>query len=200
MHHLYLSIQNNAAAIQQEREALVAWCEANGVGEYMWIEDRLTMGRITDRLIMRLIAGVQKGDTVVASDISRLGRSLSMLATVLTELYRREVNVITLEGRTLATGRTMAAFTDSLNEIVAIERNMRAYRSNEVVFVKRGEGLPIGRPKGAKKAAEKNVLYGKSDELERLRAQGLSLQRIADHLGVSKGTIANYLKTRQLPE
>ena len=34
MHYLYLSIHNNAAALQQEREALVAWCEENGIKEY----------------------------------------------------------------------------------------------------------------------------------------------------------------------
>ena len=42
MHHLYISIYNDAAALQQEREALVAWC----VEDYDFIEDNLTIGRI----------------------------------------------------------------------------------------------------------------------------------------------------------
>ena len=54
MHHLYISIYNDAAALQQERESLVAWCEANGVKDYNFIEDDLTMGRISEKHIKAL--------------------------------------------------------------------------------------------------------------------------------------------------
>ena len=46
MHHLYLSIYNDATALQKERETLVAWCVENGLKDYDFIEDNLTIGRI----------------------------------------------------------------------------------------------------------------------------------------------------------
>lgn len=198
MHHLYLSIHNNAAALQQERESLVAWCEANGVKEYTWIEDNLTMGRILDKHVLGLIAGVQKGDTIVAADISRLGRSLSMLATIMTEFHRREVNIITLSGRIMEPNRTMSLFVNALNDIVVIEKDMKAYRSNEILFNMREVGAPIGRPRGSKKRADKNVLYGKEDTLRQMHSQGLSPAKIAAAVGVSRGTVYNYIVENKL--
>lgn len=176
----------------------MAWCEENGVGEYRWIEDRLVMGRIPDKQVLKLIAGVQKGDTIVAADISRLGRSLSMLATIMTEVHRRGVSIITLSGRTMEPNRTMSLFVNALNDIVVIEKDIKAYRSNEVLYIKRGEGAPIGRPKGSRKRADKNVLYGKEDMLRQLRARGLSPAKIAAELGVSRGTVYNYLAAHKL--
>lgn len=198
MHHLYLSIHNNAAALQQERESLVAWCEENGVGEYAWIEEDLTMGRIPEKRIKALLEPIKHGDTVVASEISRLGRSLSMFQTVVNYLCDNECTIITLDGRVMEPNRTMVLFVNSLNEIVEIERRMKSFRSGEVIHSRRMMGASIGRPVGAKRRPEKNVLYGKTDELVRLYQKGDSVVNIASQIGVSRGTVANYLKDKGL--
>ena len=113
MHHLYLSIHANTAVLQQEREALVAWCEANGVKEYTWIEDDLTMGRIPEKAIRKLLRPIGNGDTVVVSEISRLGRSLSMFQSVMNHIQENECTLITLEGRTMEPNRTMTLFVNA---------------------------------------------------------------------------------------
>lgn len=198
MHHLYLSIHNNATALRQEREALVAWCEAKGVGEYDFIEDNLTMGRIPDRAIRNLLRPIHYGDTIVVSEMSRLGRSLSMFQAVMNHIQDHKCTVIALDGRTMEPGRTMAIFVSSLNDIVELERLMKAFRSNDVIYAMKKEGTALGRPLGAKMRPEKNVLYGKTDQLIRLYNEGLSPRKIADELGVSRGTVANYLKAKDL--
>ena len=193
MHHLYLSIYNDAAALQQEREALVAWCVENGVMDYDFIEDNLTIGRIPEKRIKALLEPIRHGDTVVASEMSRLGRSLSMFQTVMNHIWNNECTIITLEGRTIEPNRTMTLFVNALNDIVELERQMKGFRSKDVLHVMRENGATLGRPMGARRKQEKIVLYGKTEELERLHAQGLSPQRIADALHVSRGTVANYL-------
>lgn len=97
----------------------MAWCVENGVKDYDFIEDNLTIGRIPEKRIKALLEPIKHGDT-------------------------------------------------------------------------------LGRPMGARRKLEKIVLYGKTEELERLHAQGLSPQRIADALHVSRGTVANYLQANGL--
>lgn len=198
MHHLYISIHNNAVALQQERDALVSWCVENGVSEYDFIEDNLTIGRIPDKRVRKLLNPIRQGDTIVVSEISRLGRSLGMLQIVMNHLRDNECSIITLDGRTMEPNRTMSLFVNHLNDIVEIERKIKAFRSSDVIYAKREEGASIGRPVGAKKKPEKNVLFGKTDQLISLHNEGLSPARIAAQLGVSRGTVANYLKDNGL--
>lgn len=198
MHHLYLSIHTNTAALRQEREALLAWCEANGVGEYGFIEDNLTMGRIPDKAVRSLLRPIRYGDTIVVSEMSRLGRSLSMFQAVMNHIQDNKCTIITLDGRTMEPGRTMNLFVDSVNDIVELERQMKAFRSNDVIYAMREEGTSLGRPTGTKMKPEKNVLFGKTEQLLCLYNEGLSPQKIADELGVSRGTVANYLKSKGL--
>lgn len=194
MHHLYLSIHNNATALQQEREALVAWCVENGIKDYAFIEDDLTMGRIPEKRIKALIAPVKKGDTIVVAEMSRLGRSLSMFQTVMNHICDNGCTVITLDGRTVEPGRAMALFVNALGEIVELERRMKAFRSNDAIYAMREDGTALGRPAGTRKSPEKNVLYGKTDQLVSLYKEGLTLAGIAERLGVSRGTVSNYLR------
>lgn len=194
MHHLFISIHNNVSALQKEREALIAWCDENSVEDYDFIEDNLTMGRIPDKAIKSLLEPIHQGDTIVVSQMSRLGRSLLMLQTVMNHIRDKECTIICLEGRTMEPNRTMTLFVNSLNEIVEIERQMKAFRNNDVIYAQREEGLSLGRPLGARKKPEKNVLFGKTERLVSLYAEGLPLSRIALQLGVSRGTVSNYLK------
>lgn len=196
MHHLYIQLHSDTLALRKEREALVGWCRANGITRYDWIEDSLTGKRVSSRRIRLLLAGIGKCDTIVTSTLSRLGRSLPMLAMVMSSLRDKAASIITLDGRTMTPGPEFDDFVDNLSEIVSIEKEIKVSRTNEVLKVKREEGLVLGRPSGSRKNPEKNVLYGKTDELLRLRAQGLTQKEIGDRLGVSRGTISNYLKGR----
>ena len=201
MHHLYLSLHNNATALQKERESLVAWCEANGVKDYGFIEDGLTMGRIPEKRIKALIEPIKYGDTVVVSEMSRLGRSLSMFLMVINHIRDNECTIITLDGHTMEPNRTMTLFVNALNDIVEIEHQMKAFRSVDVIHAMREDGTTIGRPMGAKKKPEKIILYGKTDQLIRLYNEGQEGQtpaNIAAQLGVSRGTIVNYIRANGL--
>lgn len=198
MHHLYVSIHNNAAALQKEREGLVAWCEEKGVKDYGFIEDDLTMGRIPDRAIRSLLKPIHQGDTVVVSELSRLGRSLSMFQSVMNHIRDNECTIITLEGRIMEPNRTMSLFVNALNDIVEIERQMKAFRSNDVLFKMREEGGTPGRPVGTTKNPEKMVLFGKEERLRQMYADHVPINKIMAELEVSRGTITNYLKANGL--
>lgn len=198
MHHLYISIYNNAAALQQEREALVAWCEAKGISEYDFIEDDLSIGRIPEKAIQKLLTPIRHGDTIVVPEISRLGRSLSMFQSVMNHIRDNECTVVTLDGRTMEPNRTMTLFVNALNDIVEIERQMKAFRSNDALFKMREEGGTPGRPVGTTKNPEKMVLFGKEERLKQMYADHVPINKIMAALEVSRGTITNYLKANGL--
>ena len=192
MHHLYLSYQPSAAALEAERGALEAWCGENGVGEREILHENLT-GRISLYRISRLLKGVRAGDTVVTVSLSRLGRSIGMLTLVLETIFAKGAQVVCIDSGVLD-----RSVLESLRCVRDIDRDIRAERSAESLFRATAEGRKSGRPVGSKRSPEKSVLYGKTERLEALRAQGLTPREIAGQLGVSRGTVVNYLKSKGL--
>lgn len=95
MHHLYIQHNSSGPALQKEREALEQWCKANNITNYNWIEDNLH-GRISPEHVEALLKPIQHGDTVIATDIATLGRSLPMLLQVMTHLLEHRCSLITI--------------------------------------------------------------------------------------------------------
>lgn len=197
MHHLYLSYQPSETSLRKERESLEGWCAERGVRKFAILEEKLTDGRISQRQLIKLLKPVQPGDTVVAPSLSRLGRSINMLLSVLKILHGKGVIVVTInDGRIFLPDEATASYITAMESFMALATGIKAERGNEAIDKARADGKQFGRPLGKKKDPLKNVLYGKTDLLIRLHNKGLSPQKIADRLGVSRGTVSNYLKSR----
>lgn len=197
MHHLYLSYQPSEASLRKELEALEGWCAEAGVKKYAILEENLTSGRISQFQLTKLLKPVLPGDTVVAASLRRLGRSINMLLSVLKMLHGKGVTVITVnDGRIFLPDEATASYITAMESFMTLATGIKAERGNEAIDKARADGKQFGRPLGKKKDTVKNVLYGKTDLLIRLHNKGLSPQKIADRLGVSRGTVSNYLKSR----
>lgn len=194
MHHLYLSYQPSETSLRKEREALEGWCREGGIEDYKILEENLTSGRISQRQMTKLLSHIREGDTVVATSLSRLGRGISMLLSILKMLYGKGVSIITIDdGRIFRPDDATASFIADMEAFASLSVKIKAERSNEALNKAKADGKQFGRPAGRKKAPEKNVLYGKTELLEKLVAEGLTKSEIARRLDVSRGTVVNYL-------
>lgn len=198
MYHLYLSYQPSETSLRKEREALEGWCREGGIKDYKILEENLTSGRISQRQMTKLLSHVREGDTVVATSLSRLGRGISMLLSILKMLYGKGASIITIDdGRIFRPDDATASFIADMEAFASLSVKIKAERSNEALDRAKADGKQFGRPVGKKKAPEKNVLYGKTELLEKLIADGVSKSEIARRLDVSRGTIVNYLAAKQ---
>lgn len=170
-----------------------------GVQKYAVLEEKLTDGRISQRQLAKLLSPVLPGDTVVATSLSRLGRSINMLIGVMKILSRKGATIITTDdGKLYLPGKSTEEFIANMEATAGIITKIKAERSSEALKKAKADGKQFGRPLGSKKVPEKNVLYGKTDQLIRLYNEGLSPARIAEQIGVSRGTVANYIKAKGL--
>lgn len=170
------------------------WCREEGVKDYEILEENLTSGRISQRQMTKLLSPVREGDTVVATSLSRLGRGINMLLSVLKILHGKGAGIITIDdGRIFRPDDETASFIADMEAFTRLNVKIKAERSSEALDRAKANGKQFGRPVGRKKAPEKNVLYGKTELLEKLIADGVSKSEIARRLDVSRGTIVNYL-------
>lgn len=142
--------------------------------------------------LAKLLEHVREGDTVVIWKLDRLGRSLSHLVELVSELESKGIGLISLNDpvdTTTAQGRLVFRIFASLAEF---ERELIRERTVAGLSSARRRGQKLGRPEGLTKEAE-----DKSRIAHSLYNDGkLSVQSIAKQLGISKVTLYKYLRIR----
>lgn len=128
---------------------------------------------------------LRSGDVLVVWRLDRLGRSLRHLIEVVTDLENRGVGFRSLtEGidTTTAGGRLVFHIFGALSEF---ERELVSERTRAGLRAARARGAQIGRP-AAMDATDVQAAQA-------MRTSGMTMQEIADRLGVGRSTLYRYL-------
>lgn len=125
-----------------------------------------------ERKLGKLLHKVHSGDIIICAELSRLGRNLLMIMSILNYCMENEIQVWTIKdnyklGNDL--NSKVLAFAFGLS--AEIERNLISQRTKEALNRKRAEGVILGRPKGKKSSYYK--LTGQEKRIKELREKGL---------------------------
>ncbi len=138
----------------------------------------------------RLLEQTRRGDVIVIWKLDRLGRSLRHLVALISELLDKGVGLKSFNDpidTTSSQGRLIFNIFASLAEF---ERDVIIERTQAGLKAARARGRKGGRPKGLTEAAKRKAVAAKA-----LYNEGnLSVNEIADNLGISKGTMYSYLR------
>lgn len=148
-------------------------------------------GAIDDRPgLQEALNGLSVGDTLVVWKLDRLGRSLQHLITVISELNHRKIGFKTLTeaiDTTTPSGRLVLHIFAALAEF---ERSLIQQRTRAGLEAAKLRGRTGGRPH---KLTESQSKIAEQLFLER----NLSVNEIAQSLGVSRSSIYRNLKLKQ---
>jgi DNA invertase Pin-like site-specific DNA recombinase len=146
-------------------------------------------------VLEQLIETLRAGDVLVIWKLDRLGRSLTHLLAIVTDLITRQIGLKSLNDpidTTTSQGRLIFNLFASLAEF---EREVMRERTQAGLSAARARGRLGGRPKGIPHKAEATAYAA-----ETLYREGqLSAQDIADKLHISKTTLYAYLRARGVP-
>jgi DNA invertase Pin-like site-specific DNA recombinase len=163
-----------------ELEAQVRDLKALGC-ERVYQEHASSVGRRAE--LEAALDSVRAGDVLVVTRMDRLARSVQHMWEIAECLQARGValKIVNLGVDTSTpTGKLMMTMLDG---VVEFERNMMLERQREGFAKAKAEGKHIGRPPTAP-----------IEEIQELAAQGLSMRRIAQQLGIGKGSVHRVLK------
>lgn len=151
-----------------------------------------------DRGIDRLLTGLQPADTLLVSELSRLGRSLSQIVGIIDRLINQQVRFISIKesielfGSQDIKNKVMVTMFGLFAEI---ERDLISERTKEGLAAARAKGKIIGRPKGV---LGRSKLDGKEEEIRLLLSKEVSKSSIAKIYGVSRTALYHFIQTRKL--
>jgi putative DNA-invertase from lambdoid prophage Rac len=183
---------------ENERFEILKFAHEKKLSVDRWIEETISATRkLSDRKLGILLERMREDDILIVTELSRLGRSLLEVMSILYTLMEKDVKVFTTKER-YELGNNISskvlAFAFSLS--AEIERSMISSRTKEALARKRSEGKRLGRPKG--KLSTVTKLTGKDDLIREYLVRKIPVSVIARLLGVSRLTVRHYIRTRKL--
>ena len=196
----YIRVSSDKQTVENQRFEINKFCEGMQLKIDDWIEETISGTKnYTKRQLGNLLKKVNKGDTIICSELSRLGRNLFMIMEILNICMTKECRVWTIKDNyRLGDDIQSKVLAFAFGLSAEIERNLISQRTKEALARKRAEGVVLGRPKGCKSAPDKYKLFGKELLISELLRNGTSKRKIAQICKVDRNTLARFIDTHHL--
>jgi DNA invertase Pin-like site-specific DNA recombinase len=195
----YLRVSTTGQDVDNQEHAILKYADSKGIKINQWFKLEASSRKSSkERRIDELMAVLKKGDTLVVSELSRLGRSLSQVVLLVDELLEKGVTFIAVkQGMKLNGAKDMAAKVQiaMFGLLAELERDLISERTKMGLDAARAKGKTLGRPKGS---TGKSKLDGKESEIVDLLDKGISRRALAQYLGVAPTTLINFIQSRSL--
>ena len=190
----YIRVSTDKQTVENQRFEISAYAKRNDITIDYWIEETISGTIVPEkRNLGKLLRNIKKDDVIICSELSRLGRSMFMIMSILNQLMQMEVSVYTVkEGYKLGQDLQSKVLAFAFSISAEIERNLIAERTTEALKRCKAEGKKLGRPKGSKNKAYK--LSDKRDEIIRFLDDGYTKTFIINHYNISSATLYNFFK------
>ena len=142
---------------------------------------------------------MKKGDQLIVTELSRMGRNLMQIMKILHDCMEKEIMVYTIkENYELGNNINSKVLAFAFGLSAEIERNLISQRTKEALARKKAEGVILGRPKGSK--SSKTKLTGQEKKIKDLLKKDISYSAIGRLLSVNRITVSSFVKNQKLNE
>lgn len=190
----YIRVSTDKQVLENQEFEINNFCQRENIFIDKWIRETISGTKNYEkRKLGKLLKNIKKGDVVISSEISRLGRNLLQIMAILNICLQKEAQVWTIkdnyrlgadiQSKVLAFAFALAA---------EIERNLISQRTKDALARIKSDGRKLGRRHGSKN--KQHIMDGKEELLYNLLKLGVPKTQIARKLGVSLFTIYHYLR------
>lgn len=192
----YIRVSTDRQTVENQRFEIKRFCKDNNLQVDRWISETSSGTKEVDkRRLGKLLKGVREGDIIICSEISRLGRSLFMIMSVLNRCMEIGAKVWTVKDNyRLGDDITSKVLAFAFGISAEIERELISQRTKEALARKKSEGVKLGRPKGP----GKRLLDGKEKQIKAMLDAGLSKVQVAKVYGIHVSTLHEFLTVKEL--
>ena len=131
----YIRVSTDKQTVKNQKFEIEEFCEKKDLEVEKWISETISATKkLSDRKFGKLLRHLQKGDVVIVSEISRLGRNLLQIMGILNECMEREALVLTVkEGYEMGNNINSKVLAFAFGLSAEIERNLISQRTKEAL-------------------------------------------------------------------
>jgi DNA invertase Pin-like site-specific DNA recombinase len=195
----YVRVSKDSQDVRNQRLAILEFAQQEKLEISEFMELSMSSRRSPKaRQIDLLMAQLESGDTLVVSELSRMGRSVGEILTTVDVLVKQQIRLmaikegIRLDGKQDLQSKVMVTLFGLFADI---ERELISMRTKEGLAAARASGKRLGRPKGK---LGQSKLNGKEDDIQRLLTLKVSKASIAKITGVDRSTLYHCMRSRNL--
>ena len=198
MIYAYIRVSTDKQTVENQRFEIDNFCQTRQIKIDKYIEETVSgMKDINKRELGALIRKMKKGDTLIASEISRFGRRLLEVMSILKSLMDKKINVVTVKEKFELGDNLQShviAFAFSLAS--EIERSLISQRTKEALARRKAMGQKLGRKVGGSNSRHK--LDEHKELIRTMVDYGYTKAEICRKVGCRYGTLEKHLEREGL--
>lgn len=190
----YIRTSTNKQNNENQHYEIEQFAKNNNISIDKWIEETISSKKdLEKRKLGKLLKKIKQDDIIIASELSRLGRNLLQVMSILHHCMNIGCQVWTIKDNyKLGSDIQSKVLAFAFGLSAEIERNLISQRTKQSLDRLRAEGKHIGRTKGSKNKITK--LTGKEDLILKLLSQHIKKKQIAKMLRVDYTTLYKFIK------
>jgi DNA invertase Pin-like site-specific DNA recombinase len=194
----YVRVSTDMQTNENQKYEINNFCNREGIRIESWFEETISGAKeVEKRELGKLLKNMQAGDTLICTELSRLGRSLFMIMEILNICTRKEIKLLTIKDRFKLCGDiTAKALAFAFGLAAEIERDLISKRTKEALQRRKAEGWPNGKPglpKGAPRKKRRLRLEGMENEIKALIKARTRTMDIAKMYNVNRDTVSKFM-------
>ena len=194
----YLRVSTSDQDLDKNRADILALANEKKLGNVDWVEEKVSGVKDWRKRRLGEVFGTRKkGDAVIVSELSRLGRSTLQILEIMKEAKEKGVAVHAVKGAWSLNGSMESKIVLTMLAMISeIERDLISERTKEGLRARKEAGVKLGRPKGP----GKSKLDAHRDEIIALLNNGSTKTFVAKKYETSLPNLYNWLKINNLKQ
>ncbi len=194
----YIRVSSDKQDSENQRQSILAFGHANRILVDEIIDITISSRKdMIQRRISELLMRLESGDTLIVSELSRLGRSIEEVIHIVNNLVASGIRIIAIKQGIDIKEHDMASkvMTTVFGLMAELERDLISSRTKMALAAKKAAGVQLGRPKGSISASK---LDDRKETISELMRHRVAKSAIARMMNVSRSNLDGFIKSRNI--